>query len=59
MVRNIHDPQKAAARLVEEALQRGSNDNVSCVVLRFKLKGPVGTLGGLYGSVNAAGRPSK
>jgi len=40
IVRNIHDPQRAAARLAEEALQRGSNDNISCIVIRFRLRGP-------------------
>lgn len=37
MVRDIPDPEKAAKRLTEEAYTRGSNDNISCIVVRFKL----------------------
>eukprot|EP00878_Enallax_costatus_P013420 GHUV01014034.1.p1 GENE.GHUV01014034.1~~GHUV01014034.1.p1 ORF type:complete len:277 (+),score=54.61 GHUV01014034.1:429-1259(+) len=37
LVRNIKEADRAAHRLVEEAFQRGSNDNISCVVLKFRL----------------------
>lgn len=36
IARDIPNPQKAAAYLSEVALNRGSNDNISCVVVRFK-----------------------
>lgn len=36
IVKDIRDPQHAARRLTEEALSRGSNDNISCLVVRFK-----------------------
>jgi protein phosphatase 1L len=36
LVRDIGEAQQAAKRLVQEAFQRGSNDNISCVVLKFK-----------------------
>lgn len=36
LVKDIHNPQKAAARLADAALNRGSNDNISCVVIRFE-----------------------
>lgn len=36
LVRDIRNPQKAAARLADTALNRGSNDNISCVVIRFE-----------------------
>jgi serine/threonine protein phosphatase PrpC len=36
MVRAIPEADKAAKKLTEEALARGSNDNVSCIVVRFK-----------------------
>eukprot|EP00775_Hariotina_reticulata_P010325 gene10325-10482_t len=36
LIKDIADAGKAAHRLVEEAFQRGSNDNISCVVLKFR-----------------------
>eukprot|EP00195_Chlamydomonas_chlamydogama_P006956 CAMPEP_0202890740 /NCGR_PEP_ID=MMETSP1392-20130828/1052_1 /ASSEMBLY_ACC=CAM_ASM_000868 /TAXON_ID=225041 /ORGANISM="Chlamydomonas chlamydogama, Strain SAG 11-48b" /LENGTH=238 /DNA_ID=CAMNT_0049574365 /DNA_START=401 /DNA_END=1117 /DNA_ORIENTATION=- len=36
LVRGITDAEKAAKRLTEEAFQRGSNDNISCIIVRFK-----------------------
>lgn len=36
LVKDIKEADKAAHRLVEEAFQRGSNDNISCVVLKFR-----------------------
>ena len=30
------DAEKAAKKLTEEAYSRGSNDNISCIVIRFK-----------------------
>ncbi len=36
LVREVADAEKAAKRLTEEALQRGSNDNISCIIVRFK-----------------------
>ncbi|MQL93834.1 hypothetical protein Taro_026490 [Colocasia esculenta] len=35
MIKPIEDPEQAAKRLMEEAYQRGSNDNITCVVVRF------------------------
>jgi serine/threonine protein phosphatase PrpC len=34
-VRKARDVKLAARQLAEEALQRGSTDNISCVVIRF------------------------
>ena len=31
----LQDAEKAAKRLTEEAYSRGSNDNISCIVVRF------------------------
>lgn len=36
LVKDIAEAEKAAEHLVQEAYQRGSNDNISCVVLKFK-----------------------
>ncbi|PNH12797.1 putative protein phosphatase 2C 59 [Tetrabaena socialis] len=36
LIRDVTDPEKASKRITEEAYQRGSNDNISCVVVRFK-----------------------
>lgn len=36
IVKDIAEADKAARRLVVEAYQRGSNDNISCVVLKFR-----------------------
>lgn len=36
LVRDVRDPEKAAKKLAEEAMSRGSNDNVSAIVVRFK-----------------------
>lgn len=35
MVKPIDDPEEAARRLMQEAYQRGSADNITCVVVRF------------------------
>lgn len=35
MVKPIEDPELAAKKLMEEAFQRGSADNITCVVVRF------------------------
>lgn len=35
MVKLIHDPVEAASKLVQEAYERGSADNITCVVVRF------------------------
>ncbi|KAF5748099.1 hypothetical protein HS088_TW04G00048 [Tripterygium wilfordii] len=35
MIKPIQDPQEAAKRLLQEAYQRGSADNITCVVVRF------------------------
>lgn len=35
VVRDIADAQKAARRLADEAYSRGSNDNISCIIVRF------------------------
>ena len=32
----IRDPQKAARKLIAEALKRESTDDISCVVVRFR-----------------------
>lgn len=36
LIHDIMDPEKAAKRLTDEAYSRGSADNISCVVIRFK-----------------------
>jgi protein phosphatase 1L len=36
MVRNMPTAEAAAVRLTNEAFQRGSNDNISCIVVAFK-----------------------
>ncbi|RVW70868.1 putative protein phosphatase 2C 59 [Vitis vinifera] len=35
MIKPIPDPEEAAKRLMQEAYQRGSADNITCVVVRF------------------------
>lgn len=35
MIKPIQDPEEAAKRLMLEAYQRGSADNITCVVVRF------------------------
>ncbi|KAF5726291.1 hypothetical protein HS088_TW23G01036 [Tripterygium wilfordii] len=35
MIKPIQDPEEAAKRLLQEAYQRGSADNITCVVVRF------------------------
>lgn len=35
MIKPIQDPKQAAERLMQEAYQRGSADNITCVVVRF------------------------
>lgn len=35
LIKDIKDPEKAAKRLTDEALNRGSNDNISVVVVKF------------------------
>lgn len=35
MVKPIQDPEEAAKKLMQEAYQRGSSDNITCVVVRF------------------------
>ena len=35
MTKPIQDPEEAAKRLLQEAYQRGSADNITCVVVRF------------------------
>ncbi|KAG2498849.1 hypothetical protein HYH03_003041 [Edaphochlamys debaryana] len=36
LIRDIKDPEQAAKKITEEALGRGSNDNISCVVILFQ-----------------------
>lgn len=36
LIKDIPDAEKAAKRLTDEAYGRGSNDNISCIVLRFR-----------------------
>ncbi|KAE8682541.1 putative protein phosphatase 2C 59 [Hibiscus syriacus] len=50
MVKPIHDPEQAAKQLMREASQRGSADNITCVVVRFLVN-----QGG--SSANLAGSP--
>eukprot|EP01025_Chloroclados_australasicus_P019298 TRINITY_DN2052_c0_g1_i3.p3 TRINITY_DN2052_c0_g1~~TRINITY_DN2052_c0_g1_i3.p3 ORF type:complete len:295 (+),score=28.91 TRINITY_DN2052_c0_g1_i3:251-1135(+) len=38
LIRHIRDPEQAAKILTEEAYNRGSNDNISCVIVRFSFK---------------------
>ncbi|CAK9187574.1 unnamed protein product, partial [Ilex paraguariensis] len=35
MIKQIEEPEKAAKRLMQEAYQRGSADNITTVVVRF------------------------
>ncbi|CAD5181049.1 probable protein phosphatase 2C 59 [Musa acuminata AAA Group] len=35
MVKPLQDPEQAAKKLLQEAYQRGSSDNITCVVVRF------------------------
>ncbi|OWM76437.1 hypothetical protein CDL15_Pgr024645 [Punica granatum] len=35
MIKPIQDPEEAAKQLLQEAYQRGSADNITCVVVRF------------------------
>ncbi|RRT61244.1 hypothetical protein BHE74_00058768 [Ensete ventricosum] len=35
MIQSVEDPEQAAKRLLQEAYQRGSADNITCVVVRF------------------------
>ncbi|KAG6502331.1 hypothetical protein ZIOFF_042223 [Zingiber officinale] len=35
MVKSFEDPEQAAKKLLQEAYQRGSADNITCVVVRF------------------------
>lgn len=35
MTKPIEDPEQAAKKLLQEAYQRGSADNITCVVVRF------------------------
>ena len=35
MIKRIEDPEQAASKLLQEAFQRGSADNTTCVVVRF------------------------
>lgn len=37
LARKIKDPQAAAKQLTAEALQRDSKDDISCVVVRFRV----------------------
>lgn len=32
----LQDAEMAAKKLTDEAYTRGSNDNISCIVIRFK-----------------------
>jgi len=45
MVKPIEDPEQAAKRLLQEASQRGSADNITVVIVRF-LDGTTTTEGG-------------
>lgn len=36
LVKDIHDAEAAAKKLTEEAYGRGSMDNITCIVIRFK-----------------------
>lgn len=36
LVRDIPDPERAAKRLAQEAYDRGSNDNITVLIIRFK-----------------------
>lgn len=35
MVQSIVEPEQAARKLMQEAYQRGSADNITCIVVRF------------------------
>lgn len=36
LVANIKDPEVAAKRLTDEAINRKSKDDISCIVVRFR-----------------------
>ncbi|GAX74792.1 hypothetical protein CEUSTIGMA_g2239.t1 [Chlamydomonas eustigma] len=36
LARSIEDPEQAAKKLTEEAYSRGSMDNITCIVIKFK-----------------------
>ncbi|KAH8504063.1 hypothetical protein H0E87_011634 [Populus deltoides] len=61
MIQPILDPEQAAKRLMQEAYQRGSADNITCVVVRF-LGNQGGASGGgsvvsvLFGCLSEASR---
>lgn len=38
-MQNTPDAEAAAVRLTTEAFQRGSNDNISCIVVVFRFDG--------------------
>jgi protein phosphatase 1L len=55
MVRNMPTAEQAAVRLTNEAFQRGSNDNISCIVVSFKFhEPPAAAAGDAPGSASAA-----
>ena len=35
MIRSIPDAEEAAKRLTEQAMRKGSADNITCIVVRF------------------------
>ncbi|XP_064953769.1 probable protein phosphatase 2C 59 [Musa acuminata AAA Group] len=35
IVKPLQDPEQAAKKLLQEAYQRGSSDNIACVVVQF------------------------
>jgi protein phosphatase 1L len=35
MVQDVQDAEEAAKRLTDEAMKKGSADNITCVVVRF------------------------
>jgi protein phosphatase 1L len=37
LVKRFKDPQTAAKQLIAEAVKRDSKDDISCVVVRFKM----------------------
>ena len=37
MIKPIEDAEEAAKKLLQEAYQRGSADNITCVVVRFMM----------------------
>ncbi len=57
LAQNMPTAEQAAVRLTNEAFQRGSNDNISCIVVNFKFGEP-GAAAAAGNAPSAASAPS-